>query len=115
MSKPIQTITEKRAIEGVDSVEAARVDGWWTVLKKGELCEDVRCAYFEIDSLSPVRTDLKTVKLRGQLSAGLVIPSREEKNGGETSEATLKLEGWLISRTVPVDDIVEESKLGVES
>ena len=99
----IQKIEEVAPIEGADLIEKVRVLGWWVVVKKdynfkpGDLC-----VYFEIDSLLPdipqfsflakgsklkksVIEDgtvvegyrLKTVKLRGQLSQGLVLPLSE--------------------------------------
>lgn len=90
----IQTIAEKRSIAGADNIEAVRVNGWWMVAKKGEFQVDDRCVYFEIDSFLPVRDEfeflrkssyrsvahigegfrLKTIKLRGQISQGLVLP-----------------------------------------
>lgn len=90
----IRKIAEIKPIEGADNIEAVRVDGWWVVAKKGEFQVDDSCFYFEIDSFLPVRPEfeflrkscfkstphlgdgfrLKTIKLRGQISQGLVIP-----------------------------------------
>lgn len=99
----IQRIEEVQPIENADSIEKVRVKNWWCVtqksnnLKPGDLV-----VYFEIDSLLPVNNPLfefmskgtkpktmnidgvehvgyrlKTIKLRGQLSQGLVIPDRK--------------------------------------
>jgi len=94
----IQKIEELKPIAGADKIEAARVKGWWVVVKKDEFKIGDRCVYFEIDSLLPdevqyeflkrgstlkranfegeVRTGirLKTIKLKGQISQGLVMP-----------------------------------------
>jgi RNA ligase (TIGR02306 family) len=90
----IRRIAEIKPIEGADAIEAVRVDGWWCVTKKNELKVNDLCVYFEVDSFLPVRPEfeflrkacfkstkhlgdgfrLKTVKLRGQISQGLVLP-----------------------------------------
>ena len=90
----VRKIAEIRPIEKADAIEAVRVDGWWVVAKKGEFKVDDLCVYFEIDSFLPVREEfeflrkacfkstqhlgdgfrLKTIRLRGQLSQGLVLP-----------------------------------------
>jgi RNA ligase (TIGR02306 family) len=104
----IQTIAEKRAIEGADNIEAVRVNGWWMVSKKGEFHVNDRCVYFEIDSFLPVRDEfeflrkssyrsvshmgegfrLKTIKLRGQISQGLVLPLRVLQLGADIDVGT---------------------------
>ena len=94
----IETIQEKKSIEGADRIEAVRVRGWWVVAKKDEFQVNDECIYFEVDSFLPVEEKyafllngskpkkmivdgkdkegilLKTIKLRGQLSQGLVLP-----------------------------------------
>lgn len=91
----VQKIAEKKPIEGADMIEAVRVNGWWMVTQKsnnfdvGDLV-----VYFEVDSFLPVREEfeflrkscfkttqhlgdgfrLRTIKLRGQVSQGLVLP-----------------------------------------
>lgn len=91
----IQRIAEIKPIEGADAIEAVRVNGWWIVSKKGEYQVGDLCVYLEIDSwvptyIAPFLTKaghspkvyngvegerLKTIKLRGQLSQGLVLSS----------------------------------------
>lgn len=77
-------------IEGADAIECAKVGGWSVVVKKGEFQENSLATYFEIDSwlpesLAPFLYDgkeyngvpgarLRTVKLRGQISQGLLLP-----------------------------------------
>ena len=99
----IQIIEEIKPIEGADKIEAARVKGWWVVIKKDEFKVGNLCVFFEIDSLVPktpifsfldkngtkkieVMGELgqpnfevegyriKTIRLRKQISQGLALP-----------------------------------------
>lgn len=89
----IRTINSIRPIPDADAIECAVVGGWNVVVKKGEFKPNDLVVYFEIDSwipteIAPFLTKpgqepkeyegikgerLRTVKLRGQLSQGLVI------------------------------------------
>lgn len=88
----IRTVHEIRPIDGADMIELAVVDGWRCVTKKGEYSSGDAVIYCEIDSFLPVREEfeflrksslkamdgregfrLRTVKLRGQISQGLLI------------------------------------------
>lgn len=88
----IRTVTETRPIDGADLIELAVVDGWKCVTKKGEYAAGDAVIYCEIDSFLPVREEfeflrksslktmddregfrLRTVKLRGQISQGLLL------------------------------------------
>lgn len=90
----IAQITHIKPIEGADAIECAIVnDGWPVVVKKGEYQVNDLAVYLEIDSwvpheLAPFLSKgqyprvyngvegerLKTVKLRGQISQGLLLP-----------------------------------------
>lgn len=89
----IRKISEINAIEGADAIEVATVDGWKVVVKKGEFKVDDFVIFCEIDSWIPhelapflskgkepreyngVKGEkLRTVKLRGQISQGLILP-----------------------------------------
>jgi RNA ligase (TIGR02306 family) len=90
----IRTISCVRPIPGADAIECATVDGWDVVVKKGEFQIGDRGVYFEIDSFLPTADErfsflaksgiremdgckgmrLKTIKLRGQISQGLLLP-----------------------------------------
>ena len=90
----IRTIGELRPIEGADKIELAIVDGWQVVVAKDvEHMVGDKVVYCEIDSFLPVRDvfeflrkssykkmgdqegfRLKTIKLRGQVSQGLILP-----------------------------------------
>jgi RNA ligase (TIGR02306 family) len=96
----IRKISEILPIEGADAIELAIVDGWKVVVAKnvGHKAGDF-VIYCEIDSFLPVREEyeflrkssykrmgeqegfrLKTIKLRGQVSQGLILPIAILKN-----------------------------------
>lgn len=90
----VRIISKLEPIVGADRIELATVGGWKTVVKKGEFEVGQKVVYFEIDSwipyiIAPFLTSpnstpkvynnvlgqrLRTVKLRGQISQGLVLP-----------------------------------------
>ncbi len=90
----IQQVLEIRPIEGADLIEVAKINGWNVVVKKGEFFVGELVVYCEIDSFIPSAVApfltkvghfpkeyngvqgerLKTIKLRGQLSQGLILP-----------------------------------------
>ena len=89
-------------IEGADAIEVATVGGWKVVVKKGDFKPGDLAVYCEIDSfipstLAPFLTKpdqypkqfegvqgerLRTVRLRGQLSQGLLMPMSVMTNNG---------------------------------
>lgn len=89
----IRVISQLKPIKGADLIEVAVIDGWEVVIKKGEFNVGDLCVYFEIDSWIPTELApflskgkeprvyrgvkgerLKTIKLKGQISQGLVLP-----------------------------------------
>lgn len=81
----IREIKEIRPIENADAIEVAIVDGWECVVKKSENFKAGDLIIFvEIDSIVPERPEfeflrerkfrVKTIKLRKQISQGLVLP-----------------------------------------
>ena len=89
----IQVIRAVTPIEGADAIELSHVNGWSAVTKKGEYSVGQKVIFCEIDSwipheLAPFLSKgkepreylgikgerLRTVKLRGQLSQGLILP-----------------------------------------
>lgn len=89
----IRKIDALRPIAGADAIECAVVGGWTVVVKKGEFTPGDLAVYCEIDSWIPTTLApflskgqaprefdgiagerLRTVKLRGQLSQGLLLP-----------------------------------------
>ena len=94
----IERVIKVYPIEGADAIEGATVRGWEVVVKKGEFLPGDSVVYFEVDSMLDVedprfaflaargvRTNaegrkghvLKTARLRGQYSQGLVLPIEE--------------------------------------
>lgn len=88
----LRQISKIEPIPGADAIEVATVDGWKVVVKKDEFQEGDLAIYFEIDSWIPheyapflskgkepreyngIKGErLRTVKLRGQVSQGLLI------------------------------------------
>ncbi len=89
----IRKIDAIAPIDGADAIEVAIVGGWKVVVKKNEFAVGDLAVYFEIDSWIPTELApflskgkeprefegvkgerLRTVKLRGQLSQGLLLP-----------------------------------------
>ena len=89
----VRVIDSIEPIPGADAIEVATVGGWKIVVKKGEFKVKDFAVYIEIDSwvphaLAPFLSKgqpprvyegiegqrLKTVKLRGQVSQGLLLP-----------------------------------------
>lgn len=103
----IREVLNVEPIEKADAIEKATVDGWQVIVKKGEFSKGDRVVYFEIDSCLPLDNELfefltnrgckeidgkyyhvlKTVKLRGQISQGFVIPyTGDGELGNDVSE-----------------------------
>lgn len=79
----IQKIKALEPIEGADAIERAQVLGWSVVVKKGDFKVDDFIVYCEIDSIMPKREEfsflekakyrIKTIRLRGQISSGIIF------------------------------------------
>jgi RNA ligase (TIGR02306 family) len=118
----IRTISELNQIPEADKIEVASIEGWKVVVRKGEYKVGDRVIYCEIDSFIPnsvapflTKSDqfpkeyqgvkgekLRTIKLRGQVSQGLILPIPESlegrKEGDDVSE-----ELGIIKWEPPVD------------
>jgi RNA ligase (TIGR02306 family) len=90
----IRVITRISPIQNADRIEVAQVDNWNVVVNKGIHSVGEKVIYCEIDSFLPIRPEfeflrkssykkmsdgsegfrLRTVKLRGQISQGLILP-----------------------------------------
>ena len=89
----VRVVDAIRPIPEADAIECAIVEGWTVVIKKGEFAIGDRCVFFEIDSFLPLDDPrfaflekaainwneqrgvrLRTMKLRGQISQGLILP-----------------------------------------
>lgn len=88
----IRIIDGIEPIVGADFIEIAKIGGWKVIVKKGEFAVNNAVVYFEIDSFIPhelapflskgkkpreyngVKGEiLRTIKLRGQVSQGLIL------------------------------------------
>jgi len=97
----IVRIDEVRGIPGADAIDAYRVGGWWVVDKKAAYVPEDLAIFAEIDSWIPhelapflsrgqepreyngVRGErLRTMKLRGVTSQGLLLPLKHLTNYG---------------------------------
>ncbi len=94
----IRRISDLTPIEGADKIELATIDGWKVVVAKdvNHKVDDL-IVYCEVDSFLPIEPEfeflrkssykkmadgsegfrLKTIKLRGQISQGLILPLKE--------------------------------------
>ena len=113
----IRRIADIQPIEGADAIVVATVDGWKVVVKKDEFTVGDLAVYLEIDSWVPhelapflskgqeprvyngVKGErLRTIKLRGQVSQGLLLKTdqlvfaTETKSIGPDSSAVLRVE-----------------------
>lgn len=99
----IQTISQLDNIENSESLSAAQVLGWQVVVKRDEFKVGQKIVYFEIDSILPEadwssflkerKYRIKTIKLRGALSQGLIMPM-------EILGKEIKEEDWEIGKDV---------------
>lgn len=120
----IQRIKEILPIEGADMIELVVVNSWKVVAAKsvGHKVGDL-VVYCEIDSFLPVEPEfeflrkssfkkmgdqegfrLKTIKLRGQISQGLILPLRdaEEVMNRKSKDSVLLLEGIDVSENLGI-------------
>ena len=89
----IERILSSQPVPNADALDVVQVRGWRVVTKRNEFQSGDLAVYFEIDSFLPVRPEfeflrsssfkrmgeeegfrLKTIKLRKQISQGLVLP-----------------------------------------
>ena len=99
----IQIIRDITPIEGADAILLAHVNGWSSVVKVGEFAIGQKIIFCEIDSWMPheiapflskgkepreylgIKGErLRSVKLRGQLSQGLILPISILQQGSYT-------------------------------
>ena len=118
----LKRVTEIRRIILADEIECAMIGGWPTVVKKGEFRVGDLAVYFEIDSWIPytlapflcrgkeprefngVKGErLRTIRLRGQLSQGLLLSMDAcgvEGDEGDDLSEYLGVQKW--EKPIPV-------------
>lgn len=116
----IRRISKLEPIEGADKIEVATVDGWKVVVEKNKYYEGDLVLYFEIDSWVPVQyapflvrgknpreyngvpgEKLRTVRLRKQISQGLILPLEYiEYSGG--------ISFWYVHRKDVNENVIEK-------
>lgn len=116
----IRVIQNIVPIEGADLIELAIIDGWQVIIKKDEYNVNDKCIYLEIDSWVPhelapfLNKDkepktfndvpgnrLRTIKMRGQYSQGLILPLLKESNLEVGTDMTETLGIQLYEKPVP--------------
>jgi len=121
----IRKIKEINPIKNADAIEVATVDGWQVVIKKDDFKVGDTIIYFEIDSWIPtelapflskgkeprIYNDIKgerlrTIKLRKQISQGLILPFNILPNSsnytlGDDVSDILGIQKW--EREIPAE------------
>lgn len=92
----VEKIIDIQPIPNADKIEVATVLGWKVVIKKDEFKVGDKCIYVEIDSVLPEIEDfeflrtkkfrIKSQKIRGQLSQGLILPIEILNNFGKITK-----------------------------
>jgi len=120
----IQKVKQISAIPDSDFLELAHIMGWQCVAKKGEFKEGDLGVYYEVDSFLPLderyeflrassyreNVDngngfrIRTVRMRGQLSQGLLLPLEKFPelagcNEGDDVTEKLNVKKWYIPET----------------
>ena len=115
----IRVIDKIEPIEGADAIETAVIGGWKVVVKRGEFAVGDMAVYLEIDSWVPTELApflskgkeprefngvkgerLRTIKLRGQLSQGLLLdldtalPFTNSFQDGDDVSELLNIQKW---------------------
>ena len=80
----VEKITKLEPIAGADLIEKATVLGWPVVVRKGEFNVGDKVCYIRIDTVAPELPEyeflrkrkfrVRTIKLREQVSQGLIMP-----------------------------------------
>ena len=115
----VQRVAEVKAIDGADKIEVYRINGWWVVDKKDSHKVGDLVVYCEVDSwiphaVAPFLTKpghqpreylgvkgerLRTIKLKGQISQGLLLPLVEDNSEeGQDFSEILGITKWEDTR-----------------
>ena len=116
----VEQIVDIQPIEGADKIEVATVLGWRVVVAKSDNFKvGDKIVYIEIDSKVPERPEfeflrdrkfrVRTIKLRGQYSQGLIVPLSilDKGNYNVGDDVTQKLG---VTYYVPEDNVRKAAK-----
>jgi len=135
----IQRVKKISVIPDSDFLETAHIMGWQCVVKKGEFQDGDLGVYFEVDSFLPVEPRyeflrkssyrenadngegfrIRTAKMRGQLSQGLILPRSafpelDGFNEGDDVTEKLLVKKWYTPETsMPGGVIIGEKPGGI--
>lgn len=120
----VRKISKISPIDGADRIELAHIDGWRVVVAKGVHKAGDRVVYCEIDSAIPLNDILdhsgdlrkrgtktykendyhilKTIRLRGEISQGLILPPRVLRYGLFTGLMLRFLDGKDVSARLDI-------------
>ncbi|MDR2922408.1 MAG: RNA ligase (ATP) [Treponema sp.] len=133
----VQRVRSISQIPDSDFLELAHIMGWQCVVKKGEFKAGDLGVYYEVDSFLPVEERyeflrnssyrdnadngqgfrIRTVKMRGQLSQGLLLPLEKfpelagYSEGGDVTEK-LNVKKWYIPETATPGGVIIGDKPG---
>ena len=127
----IQRVKRISAVADSDFLETAHIMGWQCVIKKGEFKAGDLCVYFEVDSFLPIEERyeflrkssyrdnadngegfrIRTAKMRGQLSQGLILPlsifpELDGFNEGDDVTEKLGVKKWYIPETSTAGGVI---------
>ncbi|NHZ43393.1 RNA ligase (ATP) [Massilia aquatica] len=114
----VRKVIDIAPIPGADAIECVTVDGWKVVSKKGEYQIGGNALYLEVDSWVPEAlapflckdkrefngvsgARLRTIKLRGQISQGLLLPVPEGASEGDDLTGMLGIQKY--EAPIPAD------------
>jgi RNA ligase (TIGR02306 family) len=108
----IERISAINPIPDAEKIERATVRGWNVVVEKGLYKPNDLIIYCEIDSLMPEKEEfeflrprgfrIRTIKLRGQVSQGIIFPLEILKNAGTNFEPIYAEEGLDVTEALEI-------------
>ena len=109
----VESVVDVAPVPNSDNLDVVTVLGWRCVTKRGELKVGDKICYIEVDSIVPAipyfsfmaerKYRVRTIKLRKQLSQGLVIPL----SGINTIQEQLEKPTYAVNSLSDGDDITE--------